>query len=60
MARSAAAIMVRTVVVAVAVVWVDIVAAAAVEAVEVFEVAVAGANGTVGRFRSVGDIPDAR
>jgi len=28
--------------------------------VEVFEVAVAGAKGTVGRFLGVGDIPDAR
>ena len=63
MARNAVAIMVRTAVVAVAVAWADIVEAAAVSlevAVEVFEAAVAGANGTVGRFLGVGDIPDAR
>ena len=30
------------------------------EAVEVLEEVVAGASGTVGRFRGVGDFPDAR
>jgi hypothetical protein len=58
-ARSAAATMVRTAVVAVAAAWVDIVEAAVSPevVVEVFEVAVAGAKGTVGRFLCVGDIP---
>ena len=59
-APNAAAITVRIVAVeAAAAAWAGLAVVAAGVEVEVFEAVVAGANGTVGRFRSEGDFPDA-